>query len=128
MLSEEDAFVESTDGGSVEGSCLYVYGSGVAVGRERKGETVNGTCARSGWGSRSRWAKRATLVSCFLLYLFVLFLNGVCVVMCDVVQRRTRLCVCCLTEVYERKRSKDLGRGLIGDGVGWDGLDWAIGV
>lgn len=37
------------DWGSVEGRDLYVYGRVVWVGRERNGETVRGSCARSGW-------------------------------------------------------------------------------
>lgn len=39
------------EGGSVEGSVLYVYGRVVAVGREMKGETVRGTWASSGCAS-----------------------------------------------------------------------------
>jgi hypothetical protein len=43
--------VDNMEGGSVEGSCLYVYGRGVGVGNDRKGDTVRGTWARRGWGS-----------------------------------------------------------------------------
>jgi hypothetical protein len=44
---------ESTviDGGKVEGTLLYVYGSVTAVGKEMNGETVNGTWASSGCDS-----------------------------------------------------------------------------
>lgn len=40
--------VEVEEGGSVDGSGLYVYGSGGAVGREMNGDTVSGTCASRG--------------------------------------------------------------------------------
>lgn len=49
--SDEFVVVPVDDGGSVEGSVLYVYGRVVAVGSEMKGETVRGTCASSGCAS-----------------------------------------------------------------------------
>lgn len=49
---EEGAPVD--DGGSVEGSVLYVYGRVVAEGRDTKGDTVKGTCASNGWGPVTR--------------------------------------------------------------------------
>lgn len=45
---EESSTIE---GGSEDGSWRKLYGSVTAVGNERKGETVRGTCARSGCGS-----------------------------------------------------------------------------
>jgi hypothetical protein len=39
-----------TDGGRIEETDLYVYGSVTEVGRLMKGETVSGTWARRGWG------------------------------------------------------------------------------
>ena len=45
-FSSPDPPVE--EGGSVDGRVLYVYGRVVAVGRDTNGDTVRGTCARSG--------------------------------------------------------------------------------
>ena len=57
-----------TGGGSVDGMLLYVYGNVTAVGSETNGDTVNGTCTRSGCVPAFLWAAG---VSCLVIILLV---------------------------------------------------------
>lgn len=58
---EEVEVTPVTEGGRVDGMALYVYGRVVAEGRLMKGETVRGTCMRSGWESGTeRWLMRTS--------------------------------------------------------------------